>query len=104
MRVPKILLPAKAAVEDIEQQLKLQERQRQRREFLYNEGAISREELDEFAYGEGALQARLNEARSNLEELENGTRWEQIAAQQATVEQIEANVADIDVTIGQKYP
>ncbi len=90
---------AKAAVIDVEQQLKLQEKQRQRREFLYQQGAISREELDEFFFGEGALQARLNAARSNLEELENGTRWEQVAAQQATVQQLEARIADVDVTI-----
>ena len=90
---------AKAAVQDLEQQLKLQEKQRERREFLYNQGAISREELDEYAYGEGALQARLNQSRSNLAELENGTRPEQIAAQRATVQQLEAQIADIDVTI-----
>ena len=90
---------ARAEVRDIEQQLKLQEKQRERREFLYNEGAISREELDEFAFGEGALQARLSRAKSNLAELENGTRWEQIAAQEATVQQLEASIADIDVTI-----
>lgn len=90
---------AQAAVKDLEQQLKLQEKQKQRREFLYNEGAIAREELDEFAFGEGALQARLNQARSNLAELENGTRPEQIEAQQATVQQLEASIAEIDVTI-----
>ena len=90
---------AKAAVRDLEQQLKLQSKQKERREFLYDEGAIAREELDEFAFGEGALQARLDRARSNLAELENGTRPEQIAAQQATVEQLEASIADLDVTI-----
>lgn len=90
---------AKAAVQDLEQQLKLQEKQRERREFLYNQGAISKEELDEYAYGEGSLQARLNQSRSNLAELENGTRPEQIAAQQATVQQLEAQIADIDVNI-----
>ena len=90
---------AEAAVQDLEQQLKLQQKQRERREFLYNQGAISREELDEYSYGEGALQARLNQSRSNLAELENGTRPEQIAAQQATVEQLEAQIADIDVNI-----
>ncbi|WP_144865081.1 efflux RND transporter periplasmic adaptor subunit [Hyella patelloides] len=88
-----------AGVRDLEQQLKLQEQQRQRREFLYEQGAISKEELDEFSFGEGALQARLNQAKSNLAELENGTRWEQVAAQQATVQQLEASIADLDVTI-----
>ena len=90
---------AQAAVQDLEQQLKLQEKQRARREFLYNQGAISQEEVDEYYYGEGALQARLNQSRSNLAELENGTRPEQIAAQQATVQQLTAQIADIDVNI-----
>lgn len=90
---------ARAEVNDIEQQLKLQEKQRARREYLYNEGAISREELDEYAFEEGSLQARLNRAKSNLAELENGTRPEQIAAQEATVQQLAASIADVDVTI-----
>ncbi|MBE9048019.1 efflux RND transporter periplasmic adaptor subunit [Pleurocapsales cyanobacterium LEGE 10410] len=90
---------ARAEVRDIEQQLKLQAKQRERREYLYNQGAISREELDEYAFGEGSLQARLSRAKSNLAELENGTRPEQIAAQQATVQQLEAQIADLDVTI-----
>ena len=90
---------AQAEVRDIEQQLKLQQKQKERREYLYNQGAISREELDEFAFGEGSLQARLSRAKSNLAELENGTRPEQIAAQEATVQQLRASIADIDVTI-----
>lgn len=90
---------AQAEVRDIEQQLKLQEKQKERREFLYNEGAISREELDEFAFEEGSLIARLNRAKSELAELENGTRPEQIAAQEATVQQLAASIADTDVTI-----
>lgn len=90
---------AKAAVQDLEQQLLLQSKQRERREFLYKEGAIAREQLDEFSFGEGALQARLSQARSNLAELENGTRQEQIDAQRATVQQLLARIADLDVTI-----
>ena len=90
---------ASAAVTDIEQQLKLQAQQRKRREFLYSQGAISQEELDEFSFGEGALQARLRQAKSNLAELQNGTRPEQIAAQQAIVNQLNAQIADLDVTI-----
>jgi multidrug efflux pump subunit AcrA (membrane-fusion protein) len=90
---------ARAAVRDLEEQLKLQQVQRSRREFLYGEGAISREELDEYTYGAQALQARLEQARSNLEELLNGTRWEQIAAQQAAVQQLDARIADVEVTV-----
>ncbi|MEQ8997968.1 MAG: efflux RND transporter periplasmic adaptor subunit [Coleofasciculus sp. B1-GNL1-01] len=96
---PEDINAARAAVRDLEEQLKLQQVQRQRREFLYREGAISKEELDEYTYGAQALEARLEQARSNLEELLNGTRWEQIAAQQAAVHQLDARIADLDITI-----
>lgn len=90
---------AAAAVRDLEEQLRLQQVQRSRRESLYAQGAISREELDEFSFGEGALQARLDQARSQLQELQNGTRPEQVMAQQALVQQLDASIADLDVTI-----
>lgn len=90
---------ARAAVRNLEAELELQRLQRSRREFLYTEGAISQEQRDEFAYGETALAASLAEARSRLEELENGTRPEVIAAQQAAVLEIEANLADLDVSL-----
>lgn len=90
---------AQAAVRDVENQLRLREAQRSRREYLYNQGAISREELDEFAFGADVLEARLDQARSNLDELLNGTRPEQIAAQQAVVQQIEARIAELNVNI-----
>ncbi|MDB9524565.1 efflux RND transporter periplasmic adaptor subunit [Oscillatoria sp. CS-180] len=90
---------ARAAVRDIESQLELQEIQRSRREFLYEAGAISREQLDEFAFGAETLIARLDRAQSDLDELLNGTRPEQIAAQQAVVQQLAASVADVDVDI-----
>ena len=76
---------AKAAVVDLEQQI--------------GQGAISREALDEFSFGEGSLQARLDQARSQLAELQNGTRPEQISAQDALVQQLDARLADIDVNL-----
>jgi multidrug efflux pump subunit AcrA (membrane-fusion protein) len=90
---------AEAAVRELEQQLALQQTQRSRRESLYLAGAISKEELDEFAFGQGASQARLDQAQSRLEELRNGTRQEQIAAQLALVQQLDASLADLDVTL-----
>lgn len=90
---------ASAAVRDLEQQIGLQRSQLTRREFLYARGAISKETLDEFSFGEGALQARLDQSRSQLQELQNGTRPEQISAQQAVVQQLDARLADLDVTI-----
>lgn len=90
---------ARAEVRDLENQLQLQEAQRSRREFLYNEGAIAREQLDEFAFGSEVLGARLDRAESQLSELLNGTRPEQIAAQRAVVQQLEASIANVDIDI-----
>ncbi|MEM1366990.1 MAG: HlyD family efflux transporter periplasmic adaptor subunit [Cyanobacteria bacterium P01_H01_bin.15] len=90
---------ARAEVRDLENQLKLQQAQRSRREFLYEEGAISREELDEFTFGTEALAARLDRANSQLDELLNGTRPEQVAAQRAVVQQLEASIVNADVDI-----
>ena len=94
------IVAAQAAVRYLEQQLLLQQAQYSRREYLFEEGAISAEELDEFSFGQNALEARLDRERSNLVELQNGTRHEQIAAQVALVQQLEASLADLDVTIG----
>lgn len=90
---------ARAAVQDLEQQMGLQRTQLARREILYEKGAISQEALDEFSFGEGSLQARLDQARSQLQELKNGTRPEKLSAQNALIQQLDARLADIDVTI-----
>lgn len=90
---------AQAAVRDLEQQLKLQETQRSRREYLFEQGAIAQEQLDEFSVGADSLRAQLDQARSQLLELQNGTRPEQLAAQQAVVNQLDAQLQDIDVSL-----
>mgnify|MGYP001799523658 FL=1 len=93
------LAVAAAEVRDLEQQLGLQEIQEERREYLYERGAIAREQLDEFAFGADSLQARLDQARSRLQELQNGTRFEQLDAQRAVVAQLDAQIQDIDVNL-----
>ena len=90
---------AQATVRDLEDQLALQRIRQTRREYLAEEGAISREQLDEVAFGADALEDRLDAARSQLQELLTGTRPEQIAAQDAVVEQLTAQIADLDITI-----
>lgn len=90
---------ARAAVLNLEKQAQLEKIKRSRRESLYKEGAISREQLDEVAFNSEAIAAKLSEARSNLEELVNGTRTEQLAAQRAVVKQLEANISDLDINI-----
>ncbi|MBE9157539.1 efflux RND transporter periplasmic adaptor subunit [Nodosilinea sp. LEGE 06152] len=92
---------AQAQVRDVDNQLALQRQQRERREFLYERGAISKEQLDEFSFGADALAARRDSAQSSLDELLNGTRPEQVAAQQAVVQQLEASIASIDVDLNQ---
>ncbi|MGG6238739.1 efflux RND transporter periplasmic adaptor subunit [Nodosilinea sp. AN01ver1] len=90
---------AQAAVGDLEQQLALAQTQRDRRVDLYERGAISREELDQQTFGTGALENRLAQAQSELNELLAGTRPEQIAAQQARVRQLEAQIQAVDVDL-----
>ena len=90
---------ARAQVSDLQNQLALETIRRARREYLQREGAISKEQLDEVAYNHKALQDRLVGAQSRLAELENGTRSEQIAAQVAAVNQLEATIADLEITI-----
>jgi multidrug efflux pump subunit AcrA (membrane-fusion protein) len=90
---------AQAAVGDLQQQLALAQTQRDRRTDLYERGAISREELDQQTFGTSALENRLAQAQSELDELLAGTRPEQIAAQAARVRQLEANIQSVDVDI-----
>ncbi len=90
---------AQANVRDIQQQLALEKLKSDRREYLYTEGAIAREQLDEIAFNRKALQERLTNAQSTLDELKNGTRVEQVNAQQAAVNRLDAEIADLDITI-----
>jgi RND family efflux transporter MFP subunit len=90
---------ATATVMEIEQQLALARLQRDRRQDLYTQGAISREELDQAAYGSSALEKRLAQAQSQLEELNAGTRVEQLEAQAARVQQLNASIRQLDVEL-----
>ncbi|MEM9215571.1 MAG: efflux RND transporter periplasmic adaptor subunit [Cyanobacteria bacterium P01_F01_bin.150] len=90
---------AQATVQDLENQLELQRIRQSRREYLVEEGAIAREQLDEVAFGADALEDRLNASRSQLQELQTGTRPERIAAQTAAVEQLDARIRNLDITI-----
>jgi DNA-binding NarL/FixJ family response regulator/multidrug efflux pump subunit AcrA (membrane-fusion protein) len=88
---------ARAAVRDLREQLQLASQKTSRREMLYTEGAIAREQLDETRSERSVLQARLDRAQSQLDELLAGTRLEQIAAQKAIVEQYDANLAKLQL-------
>lgn len=88
---------ARASVRDIQQQVELSRLKRTRRESLYGEGAISREQLDESAFESGSLEGRLGTAQSRLDELLAGTRTEQLDAQRAVVDQLDAAIASLDI-------
>ena len=94
-----VIAAARAEVQDLKNQLQLQKSKASRREYLYKEGAISKEQLDEISFGAAALSDRLVAAQSRLNELLAGTRSEKIAAQQAAVKQLEANITNVEVSI-----
>ena len=90
---------AQATVAEVDQQLALAQLQRDRRENLYTQGAISREDLDREIYSTGALENRLAQAQSQLDELSTGTRVEQLDAQAARVSQLDASLKQLDVEL-----
>lgn len=90
---------AQAAVSDLANQLELAQLQANRRAELYAQGAISKEELDEKQFGANAIADRLQQAQSQLDELRNGTRQEQVSAQVAQVDQIDARIRAIDISL-----
>lgn len=90
---------AEAAVSDLRNQLDLAQLQAQRRADLYAQGAVSREEWDERRFGARAIADRLTQAQSQLTQLRNGTRQEQVTAQVAQVDQIDAQLEAIDIAL-----
>ncbi|NJO46785.1 MAG: efflux RND transporter periplasmic adaptor subunit [Oscillatoriales cyanobacterium RM2_1_1] len=86
---------AGSRVQDLQEQLELAQLQTQRRQALYQEGAISQEQFDQVATQEDSIQARLGAARSELEELQTGTRPEQIQAQQAQVQAVRSQLDEL---------
>ncbi len=92
---------AKSTVKSLQSELELARSKSQRRQELYTSGAISREQFDEARTQVNTLQARLNEAQSQVDELQAGTRPETIEAQQAIVQQLEARLASLDIELQQ---
>lgn len=88
---------AEASVRQLNEQLQLARQKSDRREALYYQGAISQEQRDEALNETSTLQARLDNAQSQLDELLAGTRPEQIEAQQALIEQQDARIASLDI-------
>ncbi|MDJ0719470.1 MAG: efflux RND transporter periplasmic adaptor subunit [Prochloraceae cyanobacterium] len=88
---------AQASVRNLKSQLVLAENKHKRRESLYKQGAISREQFEEVLFEEQRIQALLDEAQSKVEELREGTRPERIEAQQAQIKQLDASLKSIRI-------
>jgi len=96
---PEEIDSAQAQVRDLEQQLELENIRATRREYLYSQGAVNREELEEITFNAKALAERLSDAKSNLKQRKNGSRVEQIDAQEAVVDRLLAEINALDITI-----
>lgn len=90
---------ARANVNKLKSQLELARTKNQRRKRLYTQGAISKEQYDEATSDLNSKQANLEEAQSKLNELLAGTRPEQIEAQQASIEQLDAKIASVEIEL-----
>lgn len=90
---------AQAAIADLEQQITLSQLQLQRRQYLYEQGAIAQETVDEETFNLRSLESRLEQAQSRLDELQAGTREEQIDAQSARVRQLDAQLQSLEVQL-----
>ncbi len=90
---------ARAEVADLQSQLELALLNFDRRQQLLQSQAISREEYDRTSLGLKSAEAKRDVAQRRLDELEAGTRPERVAAQQATVAQLDAALDDVAVNI-----
>lgn len=95
------IIAAKSTVNSLQSELKLAGSKNERRQKLYNSGAISREQLDEATTEFNTLKSRLNEAQSQLDKLLTGTRPEKIEAQEAFLEQLDAKLASVSLEFKQ---
>ena len=81
---------AKARVRSLEAQLALDKSNLQRRTTLFKSRASSQEDVDRSRFGSQSTQALLDEAKHSLDELQEGSRFEDIEAQKSIVAQFDA--------------
>lgn len=93
---PEVIDAAQADVAALKADLQLAENNNRRRDGLRQTDAISMDELDRAEFEVKAKGARLKSAEAKLAELTNGTREEKIRAQQALVEQLNAQRAQVN--------
>lgn len=86
----------RAELESLEAECELIDSQLARRAQLVGGNSVSREEYESFVFQAKAAAARANVARRQLEEMETGTRPEQLAAQRARVAALDAGLEVVD--------
>ncbi len=96
---PEVIDAAEANVEAILEELNLAARLFERRTELAAKGSISAEQLDTARAAVKTIEARLAGARAALQELNEGTRDETIAAQRGSLVELDAGLAAMDVQI-----
>ncbi|MGI9517068.1 MAG: efflux RND transporter periplasmic adaptor subunit, partial [Pirellulaceae bacterium] len=90
---------SRAAVDALAAQVKLLTNELGRHEELVRTSSVAISEYDTVRFNLQSRQAELQQARHRLDELVNGTRQEQIAAQQATVNRLSAAIGQVDVQL-----
>lgn len=96
---PEVIDAAEANVEAILEELNLAARLLERRTELAAKGSVSAEQLDTARAAVKTIEARLAGARAALQELNEGTREETIAAQRGSLVELDAGLAAMDVQI-----
>ncbi len=94
-----VIAAARARREELAQRRKLAEAQLERRAELLARQAVSKEEYDVAAFEAGSLRAAEDAAAHQLEELEAGTRREQVLSQRAVLDRLSARLASIELDI-----
>jgi multidrug efflux pump subunit AcrA (membrane-fusion protein) len=90
---------AVAVVEDLTAQFELADRTYQRLQDLSDRNAVTPQSVDDASFARDSARSRLTAAQRQLEELQTGTRKERLAAQRATVAELQASLSDVEIAI-----
>lgn len=90
---------AAARVASRDSTLKELQQKHERRKRMLASNAVSREDFESTQTRMHGAEALLHEAQHELQELQNGTRAEQVAAQRSIVAQLDAQLTDLAIDI-----
>ena len=90
---------ARATVKELDAQVQLAKRTYDRQQRLFSQQAANQQNVDDAKFSLESMIAKRDTAQEQLDELEEGTRSEQIDAQQASVDRLDALLADVALDI-----